>query len=240
MNAICNNCKLSGIINFETGEAICPKCGRVLIERSPDQTSSSQLHSSSLLTIPDARIQRVVEKLNLPQNVSDEALNLLNRTKEAKIFRKRSRALDSAIVYAACKSIGISRPIQEIVSASPAPSKEVLRIYRRLAVNLEKKTTSSDSLRNLSRLCNDIGVAEVTKRRSIEMFAKLSKRLSLKSRNPLSLTCAIVYLACVIEAENLTLQYIARRCGASKDAVMEVLKELRSDPILESLAETAR
>ncbi len=233
MKVICPRCKVSGIINFETGEAICPNCAQVIIEAVSQGPGTVEGEARS--TKESSGIRRITEKLNLPPNITVKATNLLSKASRNQIKKRNTRVFNAAVVYAACKIMDVPRTIQEVSSIESVSTRDVLREYRHLMLELEEKSPVGDTRKIISGLCNNLSISESTKRRSIEVYAKLADRLSPKSRNPISLACGIVYLVSVVEAENLTMNRIIKTVGISKDSVMQVVKELRSEDIFQLL-----
>ncbi len=197
--------------------------------RKWDQHSKSRTISRSLgpaLSIFDS--SRI--RLSIPGSVIEEAAYIYRKALAAKLTKGRNaNALACAALYAACRRCDIPRTLRDISEASNIRRKVLSRTYRILVENLDLKLRPFDSAEFITRISNEVGISEKTKRRAFEMLSKMVEFGISAGKNPMSIAAAVLFLSCVLNGERKSQLDIAKAAGVTTVTIRNRIQSLKKE-----------
>jgi transcription initiation factor TFIIB len=141
-------------------------------------------------------IRRLTSVLSLPEHVQDEACSLVRRAQSADLLQGRSlEGFAAAGTYAACRTAGVSRTIEEVVDVARADEGELKVAYDALNRNLGLAIGPIDPREYLPRFANELGLDVPVERRATELAGEALDRGVVAGRNPCGVAAACLYAA---------------------------------------------
>lgn len=197
--------------------------------RKWDQHSKSRRVSRSLvpaLTIFDSlRI-----KLSIPGPVIEEAAYIYRKALAAKLTKGRnSNAMACAALYAACRECDTPRTLRDISEAGNIRRKVLSRTYRVLIGSLELRLRPFDSTEFITRISNEVGISEKTKRGAFEMISKMTELGISAGKNPMSIAAAVLFLSCMLNGEKKSQIDIAKSAGITTVTIRNRIQSLQKE-----------
>lgn len=111
---------------------------------------SNSSERNYLIALPE--LTRVSSYLGLPENIRENAALLYRKCVQSNMIRGRPiETVVQAVIYAACRSAGMPRTLDEISSISGLPKKEIGRAYRVISHELGLKIPLTDPISYVPR-----------------------------------------------------------------------------------------
>jgi len=172
-------------------------------------------------------LERIAFKLNLPQNVKEEALKIYKAAVKAGLVRGRSiESVMAASIYAACRILKIPRTLDEIADCTKAGRKDVARCYRLLLRHVRLTIPIADPIDFVPRIVSSLGLSGILQRKAIEIVQQARKAGLTAGKDPAGLAAAAVYIASLLTGERKTQKEIARAARVTEVTVRNRYKEL--------------
>ncbi|HJU14764.1 MAG TPA: transcription initiation factor IIB [Candidatus Nitrosotalea sp.] len=197
--------------------------------RKWDQHSKSRRVNRSL--VPALSIFDSIRiKLSIPSSVIEEAAYIYRKALSAKLTKGRnSNAMACAALYAACRKYDIPRTLRDISDAGNIRRKVLSRTYRVLITNLDLKLRPFDSTEFITRISNEVGISEKTRRGALVMISKLTDLGISAGKNPMSIAAAVLFLSCVLNGEKKSQIDIAKSAGITTVTIRNRIQGLRKE-----------
>lgn len=174
-----------------------------------------------------SEIHRLISALGLPDSVKETAAVIYRKATAEGIVKGRCiEGVTAAAVYAACRQMGIPRPLDEIAKHSTMGKKEIGRAYRLIAKTLELKSAPLSPRDYVNRYCSELGLSGKVRKEAIEILAKAEEIGITCSRNPVGMAAAAIYIAAAKNGERRTQGEIAEVTGVTTVTVRNRYKEL--------------
>ena len=186
------------------------------------QDQRSQLHKNIDINFRIAFdvLQRIQDKICVSDHVRELAAYIYRKAVERKITQGRSiNSVVAASMYAACRNTQTLRTLRDISEATDIKPKKIAQSYRAIVKQLDLKIPVVNQIHCLSKISNNLGVSEKTKYLAIEILQKAADLRILAGRDPLGISAAALYYACLIKKESFTQTQVAE---ASKITVVTV------------------
>ncbi len=175
-------------------------------------------------------LDNLKDKLSLSPSVNEKAAYIYRKALEKKLVRGRSiSALIAASLYAACRDTETPRTLNDIATQSNLKRKDIARCYRILHRELELKMPVVDPVLCISRIASKINLTEKTKRIAIAMLKNAQETNESTGKDPMGITAAALYLACIKTGENVTQRNISDASGVTEVTVRNRCKSLREN-----------
>ena len=175
-----------------------------------------------------AELDRIADKLHLPEDLQEEAAEIYRKALGKGLVRGRSiSAIVAASVYAACRSYGRPRSLKEIASVSRVKKKDIARCYRLLLNELNLTMPIPDPKAYISKIAAKADAPEKTQTRAIQILNEAEKRNAVVGKDPVGLAAAALYIACVLTDEKKTQKDIAEAAGVTEVTVRNRYKSLK-------------
>ncbi len=143
-----------------------------------------------------AEIRRIVSQLSLPTIVRDQACSLFSSGQNENLLQGRSlEGFAAASVYATCRTMTISRTVDEIVDVSRASEDELKVAYNALNRELGLPTGPIDPSQYLPRYASKLDLPSDVEHRARRYVERLFESGIVGGRNPSGVAAACLYAA---------------------------------------------
>lgn len=219
-----------GVINKDAKGIPISALASATIRRLRIQDNRSQLHNNADINFRTAfgLLQRLHDKICVPDNVKELAAYIYRKAAEQKITQGRSiNAVVAASMYAACRSTQTLRSIRDISEATDIKPKKISQSYRAIVKRLDLKIPVVNQAHCLSKISNNLGVTEKTKYFALEILQKAADLRILAGRDPVGISAAILYYACLIKKESFTQVQVAEASRVTPVTVRNRFHEIK-------------
>ena len=166
-------------------------------------------------------------KLGLPESVTEQSAYIFRKIAAKKILAGRSTAgILCATVYIACRMSNTPRTLQDVADAGNIKKKNIQRIYRFLAKELEINPESYSPIEFVTRISKAVSISEKTERLAFKILDIAGKNNVSTSKNPMAMAAAAVYLASVKNRQKISQLKISRVSGISAVTIRDRAKEM--------------
>ncbi len=174
-----------------------------------------------------SELNRIGERLNIPNHILNEASHIFRIVLERKLVRGVSiNVMAAASLCIALRQEGVSRNLTELSSAWDLEPKKISRIYRLLTRQLRIKIPIVDPLNHVRKICVRAGLSKKVMLEA-EKIVRLAQRKKLTiGKSPIGTASAAVYYACVLMDANKTQQDIAVAANITEVTVRNRYKSL--------------
>lgn len=190
----------------------------------------SQLHKNIDINYKIAfdMLQRIQDKICVSNHVKELAAYIYRKAVEQKITRGRSiNAVIAASMYAACRNTQTLRTLKDISEVTDIKPKKISQSYRAIVKQLDVKIPVVNQVQCLSKISNNLGVSEKTKYLAMEILQKAADRKILAGRDPVGISAAVLYYACLIKKETFTQTQVAEASRVTVVTVRNRFHEIR-------------
>lgn len=195
--------------------------------RKWDQRSKSKPSNRSL-SVAFTILSGIRAKLGIPEHVSEQAAYIYRKVIAAKLTRGRSiQSLIAASIYAACRDTNTPRTLDDIAKAGNVEKKILSRDLRTIIQELDLNLKQYDNTSFITRLSNDLGIKEKTKRDALEILKKSQEKRMSDGKNPVAQAAACLYLSCIFNNENLSQRKFSEVSGISSVTIRCRIAALR-------------
>ena len=215
-----------------TGEMIFDSSILSILQRIRTWDYRTQTRSSKGISrkIAFGQLDRLKQKLALPDPVVQKAAYIYRKIQQKKIVRGRTRnGAMAACVYIACRESRIPRTFDEVAGIANIPRKEVSNAYIAIVLGLELRIPLIDPVRYLVKLANKTQVDEKIKRYAIGYLKQVTDSNLSAGKDPMSIAATVLYLTCLHYGdESRTQRYFAEAAGISDVTIRNRRQELEN------------
>lgn len=170
-------------------------------------------------------------KLAIPDTVIEGAALIFRKAVNDKMTIGRGiAALIGASLYAACRESDTPRTLKDIAAAGNIKRKSLARAHKILVMNLALRQPAFDSREFVTRISNEIGISEKTRRSALDLLSKAIEKEISAGKNPMGLAASVLYLSCITNNERIKQSELARAAGITavsiRNRIIELKKEL--------------
>ena len=176
------------------------------------QDQRSQLHKNIEINFRIAfdLLQKIQDKICVSDHVKELAAYIYRKAVERKITQGRSiNSVVAASMYVACRNTQTLRTLRDISEATDIKPKKIAQSYRAIVKQLDLKIPVVNQVHCLSKISNNLGVSEKTKYLAMEILQKAADLRILAGRDPLGISAAALYYACLIKKESFSQTQVA-------------------------------
>ena len=179
------------------------------------------------LRLAMAELRVIASYLHLPNVVRDEASRIYNYVLQRGLVRGRSmESVIAACLYAACRSYGIPRTLDEMATASDVERKEIGRTYRFIIRKLGIKIKQSSPKDYVSRFSSVLKLSPKTQNHALKVLREAEKVELTSGRGPAGIAAAALYVAALMNDEKKTQREVADIAGITEVTIRNRYKEL--------------
>ena len=173
-------------------------------------------------------IARIVGALDLTHDVREFASTVFRRAQSQDLIKGRSlEGFSAASVFATCRCRGIPRSVTEIAAVARCDEDSVLNCYRVLNVELELEAAIQTPQHLLPRLCSELEVEDVVRRRARELTEVAETEGVANGRQPSGVAAAAIYLAAQEFSSPLTQAELADAADTTPVTLRERMHDIQ-------------
>lgn len=179
----------------------------------------SQVHESTdrNLRMAFMELEKLRDKITLSDTVIEKAAHIYRKAVGNGLVRGRSiPGVLGAATYAACRSAGTPRTLNDVSNALNIKRKDVSKCYRMLLNELDLKMPVVDSMTCVSKIANTVGLDEKTKRYAIEILKNASAMEITAGKGPMGLAAAALYISCIKHNAGVSQREISIASGVTE------------------------
>jgi len=215
-----------------------------------DNIQRTSAKESQSITSGVVKLDGLVHKLSLSENVSQETAKLYKKAHAARIVSGRSIIwVVSACLYYSCKKLNIPRDMAEICDAANIKKNVLFSCYRAIVYSMELYCSDKnyDDKNNNNRCANDY---TITKQRHIRCIPKIISKLELPQRisrqaaslvllqddyflsgkNPNTVAATAIYITCNHDKKyhSITQREMSEASGITAVSIRNLSKKIRT------------
>ncbi|WP_101297804.1 transcription initiation factor IIB [Halegenticoccus soli] len=195
--------------------------------RTWDERFRTRNHKERNLKQALGEIDRMASALGLPDNVRETASVIYRRALNDGLLPGRSiEGVATASLYAAARTAGTPRSIDEVVAVSRIDDLEFRRTYRYVVRELGLEVLPADPESYVARFASELGLSDEVERRAHELLAAGRDREVHVGKNPVGLAAAAIYAAGLLTNEKATQSEVADVADVSEVTIRNRYKEL--------------
>lgn len=191
----------------------------------------TQAHTSADRNLIRAfnELGRVKDKLALSDAIIEKTAYIYRKAQEKQLIRGRSTSsILAAAIYIACREMGASRSLRDMVEITNVKRKVISRSYRLLITELDIRMPLVDPVKCIAKIANKAKLSEKTKRMAIVMMNDLTKKEMSAGKGPMGLAATVLYLSCLSNSEHVTQKDIAEAAGVTEVTIRNRVKDLKT------------
>jgi transcription initiation factor TFIIB len=159
-----------------------------------DRTDTEQ--GTEAATSPTQK-SRLSDRLDVSDEVLDEAVELYRQVQEADTRGHSSEAIPIAVIYIAIRQHGVARNIEEVADAADVSAPELYRTARFVGDIIHQGIPPAEPELYVGRLADETGLSTATEEFALDIISKSKARDYHSGRNPEGLAAAALYTAIV-------------------------------------------
>lgn len=186
-------------------------------------------------------MKRLSFNLNLPNSVREEAGRLYEKSIEKDLIKgKKREAAVAALIYLIARNHEVPRTQKEIAEAAGIETRKMNTTYRSLARDLDLRIRPAKPENFVPRYGSMLGFRGKTISRAINMVKKAREKGITSGKAPVSVAAGGLYLAGLLEKEDVTQKKLADTVGITNNTVRNMYRELTDELGLEEELEKVR
>jgi transcription initiation factor TFIIB len=172
-------------------------------------------------------IRRMASSLDVPKSVQEVAGRFYRGAAEKNLIRGRSiDSVAAASLYAALRTSGIPRSLEEIAEVSKADRREIGRVYKVVAHELGLSLVPVTPESYIPRFASRLRLAPQTEALSLSFVKEAVLREVVSGKDPKSVAAAALYIACILRGETRTQRDVSEATGVTEVTIRNRYKEL--------------
>jgi len=184
---------------------------RILDSRSKTKKSSERTLVKSLTFLNGLK-----GKLGISDNTVEATSSLFRRAQKHQLIRGRSsNDLMAAALYVSCRENMTPRSLEEISETGNLRKKYLQKSVRILIKEFSLKPPQYALSSFVTKLSNDLGISEKTKRYALKILSDVEKYGSSAGKNPIGQAAASLYLASMLMGDRISQSKFSKITGVS-------------------------
>ncbi len=160
--------------------------------------------------------------------MTDEAACIYKKGLERGLEKGRSYAqITASSLYAACREKGVPTTLDEVAAASGVQRDDIARCYRLLVNELDMEIPVVDPAEFMPKVASRAKESPKVEADALEILSKAREAGITAGVYPLALTASAIYLASILDAQNMTQASAAEAAGVTEVTVRNQCKSLR-------------
>jgi transcription initiation factor TFIIB len=181
-----------------------------------------------VLRVAIIEIDRLIQNMHLPRIVEENAQNIYRKAqREGLVLRGTITGFAAASVYAACRTQGIPRTLQQVSEESSENAKNIARMYRILISELNISVEPDNPLNHLSRITGAVDLPHKVERLAVDILLEAINTGYHTGKSPKGLAASALYIASKEQEERVTQKDLSEAAGVSTLTIRKHIKGLR-------------
>lgn len=174
-----------------------------------------------------SEIRRMAGSLDVPRSVQEVAGRFYRSAAEKNLIRGRSiDSVAAACLYAALRTTGIPRSLEEIADVSKVDRREIGRVYKVVAHELGLTLLPVSPEAYIPRFASRLRINPATEALSLKFVKEAILREVVSGKDPKSVAAAALYMACILKGEPRTQRDVSEATGVTEVTIRNRYKEL--------------
>jgi len=187
-------------------------------------------------------LKKMIEALNLPKYVEEEAARIYQQVVEAGLARGRNITnLLVGTLYLVIREFGIPKTLEEIEEATGIPRKEIARSYRLIVRSLGIKPKPLNPIEFIYRYATELNLPPEVTATAVEIVEKAREKNVTSGRGPQGIAAAAIYIAAIKHQHPIQIKEISEVANVTevtiKNRYREIIKALGIEEEIEKLRE---
>ncbi|MHB8587023.1 MAG: transcription initiation factor IIB [Thermoplasmatota archaeon] len=181
-----------------------------------------------------AEIRRMGTALDAPRPVLEQAAQLYRQAAMQSLIRGRSiDSVAAACLYAAMRSQGVPRSLEEVSQVSKAAKREIGRVYKVVASALRLSMAPVSPAAFVARFASRLGLPNHVEAKALELVQSATEKEVVSGKDPKSIAAGAIYIATVLEGVPRTQTDVSQASGVTEVTIRNRYKELVTTLALE-------
>jgi len=173
-----------------------------------------------------SQMQRLVDSLNLPESVHEEAARLYEKAWEIEVVKgRRVENIVASLIFLVCRMQKLPRTLNEIAKAAEIDKNEVGRNYRYVARELDKRVLPAKPEDFIPRYSSSLGLSGRTMGKTRKIIWQAREKGLIAGKSPEGVVASALYIAAVLEGERRSQKRIAETVGVTEVTIRKGYRE---------------
>ncbi len=202
-----------------------PRRGKYFRMRKWDRRAASS--QSRGLQNALSELERIISDLKLPKSVYEEAARLTEKAREKGIIKGRGiEPTVASLAYLVARKQGIPRTLEEVSDAASVSERKLGKTYRYTARELDMDIKPARPEDFIPRYAGELNLSGSAQAKAKKYIKEARKRKVLAGRSPKAIVAAVLYLAAIVEGEQLTQKRVADTVGVTSVTIRKNYREI--------------
>jgi len=203
--------------------------------RIQDSRSHLARYSDASLKMAFDFLERVQDKLGVPDSVKETAAYIYRKAAERRITTGRQiYSVVAASMYIACRNTQTLRNLSDISEATNIKRKKISQSYRAIVKQLDLKMLVVNQTDYVFKITGILKASAATRNLALEILKKAEKLDMLAGRDPVGMAAASAYYSSLIRNEGFTQKQIADASRITAVTVRNRFHEIRKNVPLQN------
>jgi len=172
-------------------------------------------------------IRRMSASLDVPRSVQEVAGRYYRSAAEKNLIRGRSiDSVAAASLYAALRTSGVPRSLEEIAEVSKVDRREIGRVYKVVAHELGLTLAPVTPQSYIPRFASRLTLHPETEALALAFVKQAVLAEVVSGKDPKSVAAAALYIACILRGEPRTQRDVSEATGVTEVTIRNRYKEL--------------
>lgn len=181
-----------------------------------DSRSKTRKSSEKTLVKSLNFLNGLKEKLGISDNTVEVTCSLYRKSQNRQLTRGRTaNVLMAASLYISCRQTMTPRSLDDIAKQANINKKMLQKSVRVLIAEFELTLPQYNASSFITKLSNDMGICEKTKRYALHILGDLEKKGSTAGKNPMGQAAASLHLASMLMGEKFSQKQFCDASGIS-------------------------
>jgi len=186
-------------------------------------------------------LQKLVDELNLPESVHEEAARLYDKAIEQETVKGRKiEKIVAALVLLVARSQRVPRTLREVAAAADIDKRELGKNYRYVARELDLRIIPARPEDFIPRFGSQLDFSGHTQARARHIIVEARENDLISGRSPEGVVAASLYIASLLEDEKRSQKRIADTIGVTEVTIRKGYQDFVEGLGLEEEVEEAR
>ena len=211
------------------GKAISTEINKTIKRiRIQDKRSQAHKNTDTNFRIAFDMLQRIQDKIGISDNIRELAAHIYRKAIEKKINQGRSiHAVAAASMYAACRNTETLRTLKDISEATNIKRKTISQSYRAIVKQLDIRIPVVDQTQCILKISNNLKLSSKTKHLALKIMQKVESIGMVDGRDPVGISAAAIYFACVLKQEQFTQSQVSHASGITAVTIRNRFYEIQ-------------
>jgi transcription initiation factor TFIIB len=174
-------------------------------------------------------IRRMASALDVPRGTQEVAGRYYRSAAEKNLIRGRSiDSVSAACLYAALRTNGVPRSLEEIAEVSKVDRREIGRVYKVVSHALGLTLAPVTPQSYIPRFASRLQLKPETEALSLAFVKQALLAEVVSGKDPKSVAAAALYISCILKGEPRTQRDVSEATGVTEVTIRNRYKELVS------------